>query len=390
MSRQPWAAAGCLLALIVLSGCSVFDPESDQGLERSPQPIGSQLPAAKADELRVPNTFDALPLVEIDWDIAPQELDGVFVAFRETDGALEFNAVAEDGTVLWAAERPINCGGFALTTTTTGQHLAVLADAQTTDTALSATTASAYDLHTGEAVWGPVDVPGALSGPGLSFETPSAGFTGVSGPSVALDPLSGRVVTDDSSDGHLVGEYGGLVLAVDSGELIAFEAGTGEEVWSRNVADAEWDAGVISAVAGSDPGTDFAMLHTAESNQTLIRLDDGMTVAEDVTDAASDAAADSLVVLDEQEVRALDEHGQELWSIPADEDISLEGVGGLFAYLQVDGLIRVHNVVTGDVAQAYGSDTTGEALVPLLMTDTGAALFSHGSEYLLATVGDPH
>ncbi|SMX96155.1 hypothetical protein BSP109_02925 [Brevibacterium sp. Mu109] len=123
MSRQPWAAAGCLLALIVLSGCSVFDPESDQGLERSPQPIGSQLPAAEADELRVPNTFDALPLVEIDWDIAPQELDGVFVAFRETDGALEFSAVAENGTVLWAAERPINCGGFALTTTTTGQHL---------------------------------------------------------------------------------------------------------------------------------------------------------------------------------------------------------------------------------------------------------------------------
>src|SRR5699024_11035203 len=77
------------------------------------------------------------------------------------------------------------------------------------------TTASAYDLATGERLWGPVDVPGTVQGPGLVFgESAPASTMGDTGARLALDPATGEVAADEATDTDvtIVGEYDGTVL----------------------------------------------------------------------------------------------------------------------------------------------------------------------------------
>src|SRR5690606_134129 len=120
-------------------------------------------------EARVPYNLWGMVAVDPGWDTLPQHADGVFLAPSEDeDGqALTFTAVDEEGTILWTAQRPLSSSDFTLTTDADGRALAVLTDVATTDDALAGTPATAYDLHTGEEVWGPVTVPGPHYGPGV-------------------------------------------------------------------------------------------------------------------------------------------------------------------------------------------------------------------------------
>lgn len=140
--------------------------------------------------MRLPTSFEELAVLDPGWDTDAQYADGVYLAAGEHDGVLEFTSVDVHGRVLWAVQRPASCTGFAVTTDADGRALAVLGDLQTSSDALAATTASAYDLTTGEHVWGPVEVRGPYQGPGLVFAAPPEGFMGETGPRVALDPTT--------------------------------------------------------------------------------------------------------------------------------------------------------------------------------------------------------
>src|SRR5699024_6822365 len=176
MRRRSMAVAGVAVLATVLGACSggpeqpeASPPPEQLDLEREPQAAGDPPPGVPGEALWLPYQVAQRALVEPPWPAASvQELGGVLLAPAESEGALEFRAVDAEGTTLWWAQRPPSCTGFVPTTTGEGQDLAVLADLEASSEAVS-TTVSGYDLHTGEEVWGPVDVPGPHLGSGLVF-----------------------------------------------------------------------------------------------------------------------------------------------------------------------------------------------------------------------------
>src|SRR5699024_5660579 len=88
-------------------------------------------------------------------------------------GDVHFLGVDREGRTQWSAKRDPECTAFAVThSTVEDKELVVLLDKERDpEQGLFATrtSASAYDPDTGELVWGPTEVPGTLSGPGLVF-----------------------------------------------------------------------------------------------------------------------------------------------------------------------------------------------------------------------------
>lgn len=172
--RQRGTLALSVAAVLVVTGCAASEPEP----ERDPYLVDEALPVVDTTGMQLPTSFEELEVVDPGWDTAAQHAEGVYLAAGERDGVLEFTAVDVHGEVLWAAQRPASCTGLAATTDAHGRALAILGDLETTADALAATTATAYDLTTGEHVWGPVEVPGPYQGPGLVFAAPPEGFMG--------------------------------------------------------------------------------------------------------------------------------------------------------------------------------------------------------------------
>ena len=108
-------------------------------------------------ELRLPLEMSPMIVVDPGWTSTPLELDGIFLGYREESEHLRFLAVGEDGTLLWQADRPLTCTGFSLTRGADGAAVAVLADAAPTEDALAMMTLTAYDLHSAQPHWGPVE-----------------------------------------------------------------------------------------------------------------------------------------------------------------------------------------------------------------------------------------
>lgn len=406
MRRRSMAVAGVAVLATVLGACSggpeqpeASPPPEQLDLEREPQPDGDPLPEVPVEDLWLPYQVDQLALVEPPWPAASvQELGGVLLAPAESEGALEFRAVDAEGTTLWWAQRPPSCTGFVLTTTGEGQDLAVLADLQASAEDSSeavSTTVSGYDLHTGEEVWGPVDVPGPHLGPGLVFAQMPEQLGEPTG-AVALDADTGEPL-EVPDDARVVGEYGGTVLTVDDGTLSALapgdqggQGGQGDQGgleprWQVPVAEHGWSAEEVAAVAGTRPGTEVALLEVGTDGHALVSLADGEVLAEGVRDAATDAATGTVVLLDEQGLHGIDADGADLWSAGAGPEAEIQAVGGALVYLVDDGEVRAHNVLTGEVATAYDSEGSGELAIPELIAPTGAVLLTAGDDPVLAT-----
>src|SRR5699024_2008108 len=185
-----------------------------------------------------PETLVDREIVDPSWSEPPKAAGDLFVGLRPVDDtALELTAVDASGTVLWTARRPLACTGFALADV--GDRITVvLTDLEPgRDTAIT-TTATAYDLATGEELWGPVDVPGGHVGPGLVYSEVPTATMGTTGPRVALDPATGAVFADERDfDGSVVGEYDGIVLLEISGDLIARRSANAEELWRMPTTD---------------------------------------------------------------------------------------------------------------------------------------------------------
>ncbi|MCI2266890.1 hypothetical protein [Sediminivirga luteola] len=377
-------AAGALSALLLV-GCSAGQ-EPDPDLQRTPAAGGEALPAVELEGYRVPGAFAELRFVEAGWDLAPQERGGVFVGASDEGEVLEFSAVGSDGAVLWSAQRPILCTGFALVADEEGRDLAVLTDIASSEEAIAATTATAYDLHTGEEVWGPVEVPGPLQGPGLVFGAAPEGFMGEAGPKTALDPTTGEVIAQEDEENRIIGEYQGLVLTAEGGALVGEDGRTDQQEWSVDEGDLGWEPAGASAAVETDPGAELALVTGPEGASALIDTGSGEVVATDVVDAASDPTAGARVLVGPADVRAVDEDNEEQWAQSTGEETTIEAIGTGLVYLRIGDTLRVHNVFTGDVARAYDPEGTGRLLVPEIITDDGGAVFADESRYLIAAV----
>lgn len=390
--RRTRAAGVAALLAVALAACTSA-PEQSEGstpaeqldLQREPRPDGDQLPAATAEELWLPYQTQELALVTPPWPTgAAQERDGVFVAPQETDGALEFSAVDDEGTTLWWAQRPASCTGFVLTSTSDGQDIVVLADVEEASEGL-ATTASAYDLHTGEQVWGPVEAPGPHRGPGLVYAEMPDTFGEPEG-ALALDADTGQALPVPEQ-AQVIGEYGGAVLAVDDTQVTTLEpAEDGFDVrWEVPLSEYDWAGDEVAAVAGTDPGPDVTLLDVGTGGPVLLDLTDGDVLAEDVRDAVTDVATGAQVILDGEGLHGIDPDGGHAWSASAGAEAQFHAAGGALVYLLDDGAVRVHNTLTGEVATGYDSQGSGEIAIPELIAPTGAVLLTAGDASMLAT-----
>ena len=380
--------------------------EQYEDLLRTPDPDQDPLPVVSVEDARLPYHLEGRVLVEGPWDVLPQERNGTFLAPRERDGALDFTAVDAEGAVLWTAQRPASCAGFAVTGSENGQDLAVLTDLTSSEESLSETTATAYDLHSGAQVWGPVPVDGPHVGPGLVFSAPGDAPMGAMGARLVLDGASGEVVAQEVDDGvhilgvgdsgdsgdvvaqyddaHILGEYEGIVLLVEGDDLVALDADEARVEW--RLTEHGWKGSDLAPAAGARPGGSLALLQTAPGSQVAIDVRDGSVLAEDVTDMGTDPATGTHVLVEDDHVRAYDADGEELWAYLLTGPTTITGTGGVMVFLRSGETVRVHNVLTGEVAEAYDPDGEGEILVPAQISAAGATVVVAEDGYRLVTV----
>lgn len=352
----------------------------------APSVVEGDLPAADLRGTQIPYQFEELTAVTVPWDGAPQERDGVFVGTQTTGQQVTFTAVTHQGTALWEVSRPQQCGQFTLTTVD-DMPLAVLCT--TTEDGF---VAHGIDASTGDVVWGPTAVPGPLTGPGVVFTVQGTPAPGDVSDTVALRADTGEVVSWPQSlpdDAHVIGEKDGLILTVHNGTLEAWDSQTGERSWSIPAPHG------AQQVGDSPLGQRFVEV-VGESTSVVVDARDGDVVASDVITAGTDPSTGTLVVLDDESTSGVDESGATLWSIPRELPLGsgdtssqappqITAAGGVMVYVREGALIRAHNALTGDVAEAYPPGGNGTILVPVTMSATGAGVLTDYDTYTLVT-----
>src|SRR5699024_4425349 len=145
-----------VMAAILLTACAGIAEHSDSfdadAVQVDPDivPVDRPAPTADLGDHDPPETLVDREIVDPSWSEPPKAAGDLFVGLRPVDDkALELTAVDASGTVLWTARRPLACTGFALADV--GDRITVvLTDLEPgRDTAIT-TTATAYDLATGE------------------------------------------------------------------------------------------------------------------------------------------------------------------------------------------------------------------------------------------------
>ncbi|MGO1539857.1 MAG: hypothetical protein ACTHW3_10865 [Leucobacter sp.] len=396
-TQRMLGVGAALVAALFLTSCALI-PESTS----EPAPWNDTLLVVDDTEVALPDEFAGSVVLDPEWATEAKELDGVLLAPRETRHSLEYIAVDSDGSVLWGANRPLSCTGFVLTVTDSGQAIAVLTDVESTPTAIAAPAATAYDLRTGEHVWGPVEVAGPYQGPGLVFAAAPEGFMGDAGARVALDPSTGKEAADERHlDGRrILGEHQGTVMLVDNRAISAFrpdpvDPGMNEavELWSLPLDGRGWDRQYLenntrhSGLAGG-----LVVLTTTEDSISVVDLDSGDLVADDVTSATTDQTSGVLVAVDSTGVRGIGSDGSTLWSRTPGAEVTLTGMGSGLAYVQ-EGVrntmidTRSGEAVKGDFS---GAAEDAKLFLPIHVSEAGAAIVQHGqTQYLITNKPTP-
>ncbi|WP_407317262.1 PQQ-binding-like beta-propeller repeat protein [Isoptericola halotolerans] len=374
--------AAVAMSALLLAGCAEAAAPVD--VDRVPTSGGDPLPEIDTADLRIPIQVEGVRVVDPGWDVAPQTAEGIALGFTEDGGVLRFTAVAPDGDPLWTVERPASCTGF-LVTTAGDRALAVLTDTSTTEDSLAETTATAYDLATGEPVWGPVEVPGPLHGPGLVFAEPSTEAMGASGPRVALDPATGEVAAQDHDGTVVVGTYDDVLVEREEGTLVATDVHDGSEQWRVEPAERGWDLEGVVAAPGETAAPGTAVWQVGDDATALVDLDDGSLLAEDVAHVAADPTTGTVVTLEDTRITGTGPAGEELWAFSIAPGTTIAGVSGALVFLREGETVRAHNVVTGDVAEAYDPEGTGRIVVPTTVTGDGSVVLGDFERYYLAT-----
>lgn len=340
LSRRAVCASGIALPVVgAVAACSTDGGADERGAgagagggtagdgaslqPRTPPPVevvGERAPLVAWDALRLPLEMTVMLVVDPGWTAPAQQLDGILVGYSEQDGGLQFQAVHEDGTILWRTTRPTSCTGFALSRTRDGRASAVLmddraeggrseaagsdgagsegagadaggahgggADGGVTDGTAAAPagpappnesdspnesassngfvlSATAIELRTGEILWGPVPVPGPPVAPGLVFgpagNTP--GDQSVADPQavVVLDPDSGEEAMLDAEGQRVLAENQGSVLFIAGDRLVFAEAHDGSEHWAVSLPNGI-DAETAHVAGAIHPDDDFLVV----------------------------------------------------------------------------------------------------------------------------------
>lgn len=402
MRRRSFALA-LPLGLLALSACDSGDPGGagdgptrapDLDVDPAPVPIGELAEAVDVTELRLPLEMIVMIVVDPGWTSTPLERDGIFLGYSDEGDRLRFRAADQDGTLLWEAQRPLSCTGFALTADAEGRAIAVLADtaaSEADDEALPAMTMTGYDLRTAEALWGPTEVPGPQAGQGLVFAAPGDQPMGTGGPRIALSPATGETaLADEELDGgRILAEHAGTLVHTDGDDLVAravADAGAGE-LW-RIAMPAGIDPQRARIMSAIDSSTDLTVLSGGEGPGVLLDLADGAVIADDVERVAHDHGLDVTVVCAGHVVRGLDPDGQESWRHEDPEALEFITAGERLAYAQrpEEGTLVVLDTSQGVMVYPYDADLTGPLGVPeVFSTQAAAAVNVDGARYLVTT-----
>lgn len=379
------------LTALILAGC-VAAPASVE-IIREPFPSASEVPEVDAEGMLLPFALADLRIIDPAWILPAQGRDGVLLSASDRGGFLEYTAIDSDGTALWAAQRPTSCTGFVVTVDADGRALAVLTDSLSTADSLASTTASAFDLRTGDAVWGPVPVPGPARGVGLVFASTPPGALGSVGPATVLDPSTGSVVLEEREQGdgrRVLGELHGTMLLADGDQLVAVSTATGDELWRAGAGDLDLELAELSVEVNrtrSDLADHLVLLETgdASSARHLLDLQTGTLIARGVGDAISDALSGVTVVLDGAALTAHDAERRVLWTESTASDTALGTAGNGMLYLRQAQAVVVRNAVTGAIAVGYDPDASGTIVLPRHFTERGAAIVEVGQRELMVT-----
>src|SRR5699024_4644138 len=137
----------------------------------------------------------------------PKHSNDIFLAADDADGILTYRAVDSSGMVLWEAERPQSCTGFALTSV--GEDsIAVLRDVEPSGEGFGTTTVSGYELSTGQRMWRTVEIDSQHVFHEVVFDSSQDAQIGVIGTNFVLFPASGVFLLGESTNEQLriVGE----------------------------------------------------------------------------------------------------------------------------------------------------------------------------------------
>ncbi len=387
-------AALTAVASLALAGCTSTTPNGDSGavagteINREVQTETDEPVVVDVSAMNVPNSFDGLTIIDPEWITPAQYADGVYVSAKDLGHALQFEAIAASGEVLWTVERPQSCTGFALSRMSDNGAIAVLLDTETTDEAVAQNSATAYDLHTGEVLWGPVNTAGPYQGPGLVFAAPPEDFMGEGGARMALNPDDGSVIVDEATDEvRILGDFKGTVLYLDGDMLSARTSTSPDILWSFDVSDHGWEADSLRGSVNEMAATNYALLSVSDGPGPVIDLATGEVLIDGARDMGEDPMTGTLIVLDGAGLHSFDMENNLLWSQAMTDDTSIAAVGGVFVYLRIGDMIRAHNVLTGNVAMAYVEDTPGTILVPFHLSPEGAGLlYDEDGGQIIATV----
>ncbi|RJN32370.1 hypothetical protein [Nesterenkonia natronophila] len=397
--RLPFHRSAALLGALALTLVACTSDEDRQSAEDvdvpepqvpyDPEPVSVQAPAedAEVDDVQFPTHLSDRISVDPAWDTPPQVHDGVFLAPREQEGKLVFSAVGAEGTLLWTAERPLSGSGFTVTAAD-DRPLAVLTDLDNqneTDESAGVNAATAYDLHTGEEVWGPVEIPGPHQGPGLVFAEQDDESVDSTGRQVALDSATGEPSEEDS---HIIGEFFGTLVFTDGNELVASTDRQTNELWRTTVPEDLTHEATEEIVSPSTnrlpPGS--ALIGLPEQGYGLWDITEGELLKGDLDDAMFDLMSETWVGVREEELVGFDLNGEQVWSEELSAEAQLLGVGGVMAYVLTEkDELRTYNTVTGSTTRLYDPLEEGTAAIPLAFTDRGATAVDTGTELLLVT-----
>ena len=239
-------------ALALLAGCAAPDAPPRDGAEVITGLAEPARPAAPVPAADLPGPVDG-PL----WTTtlgSPQAAGEMVVGLvppSPQEPRLSVVGVDPAGITRWAVRTNPACASFGITRDG-DRYLAIVlhSDAQTDQGKLATrTTASAYDVRTGRQVWGPVEVPGALRGPGLTFEPPVPG----TGAAVMLAADDGRVLARGAE--ALYEHWGTAVIGRADGFDVVDNAA---KLWTS--ADVSGPAGTVPRRSGESSASDEDVL----------------------------------------------------------------------------------------------------------------------------------
>ncbi|MFE1099889.1 pyrroloquinoline quinone biosynthesis protein [Nocardiopsis alba] len=220
-------------------------------------------PALPPPEVSVspPPPLRGEPLWTAPFTSEPKAAGSMFIGVAQGSAGerLRFLAVDAEGRARWATERDPECTGFAIAhDPRDGSEPVILLDKEKDPEGgllATRTTASAFAPDDGERVWGPVDVPGTLVGPGLIFAAVQGSvMSDRTGPKVALDPATGTVIAAEERGETPLHEYRGLVLTRSADTLRAIDS-TGGTLWEHTDLEvhALWEGPGVRVGPGPHP-----------------------------------------------------------------------------------------------------------------------------------------